>query len=90
MADAGLVHIAGLDIQIGDHLRQRCAWCGAVLVDYDLTRIAAPVGQDPRPATWTAGELVAVDGNAKWIVPHQQGDRIPANACGVLDAEVTR
>lgn len=84
-----VVHIAGLDVQIGTQLRQRCAWCGAVLFDYALDRIAVPEGQDPRPATWTVGALIEVDGNAKWAVPHNDGDQLPANACAALDHDVT-
>ena len=85
----GVVHFAGLDIQVGQHLRQRCAWCGAVLLDYDLTRIAVPTGQDPRPSTWTVGTLVQVDGNISCEVPHEDGQQIPTNSCGQLPADVT-
>jgi hypothetical protein len=84
-----ITHIAGLDIQVGPHLRQRCAWCGAVLVDYDLTLTAAPEGQDPRPATWPVGRLVAVDGPAMWTVEHADGDRLPDGACAGLDPHAT-
>lgn len=85
----GVVHIAGSDVQVGDQLRQRCAWCGAVLLDYDLGRIAVPEGEDPRPGTWPVGALVEVDGNASWIREHVDGEQLPANACGQLDHEVT-
>lgn len=85
----GVVHIAGLETQVGGHLRQRCAWCGALLVDYALDRVAVPAGQDPRPATWPAGGLVEVDGNISIVVPHEDGQQLPANACGQLDPEAT-
>jgi hypothetical protein len=85
-----LVHIAGPDIQIGPLLRQRCAWCGAVLLDYDLTRMAVLAGQDPRPATWPPGELIAVDGPTSWYVAHEDGDELPAGACARLDPAVTK
>lgn len=88
MSDS-VVHIAGPDIQVGAQLRQRCAWCGAVLIDYDLNRIAVPEGQDPRPSTWPVGELIEVDGPASWVVEHTDGDQLPPNACGQLDHEVT-
>lgn len=39
-----VTHIAGLDVQVGRYLRQRCAWCGAMLSDYDLARVAVPEG----------------------------------------------
>ena len=86
---AGVVHIAGLEVQVGAQLRQRCGWCGTMLVDYALDRIAVPVGQDPRPATWPAGGLVEVDGNCSVVLPHEDGQQLPANACGQLDHEVT-
>lgn len=85
-----LIHIAGRDVQVGPYLRQRCGWCGAVLLDYDLDRIAVPVGTDPRPATWPPGDLVAVDGNASYVVEHVDGDDVPAGSCALLDPAVTR
>jgi hypothetical protein len=86
---SAVIHIAGPDIQVGSQLRQRCAWCGAVLIDQDLERVAVPVGQDPRPATWPAGELIAVDGNLSYVVEHEDGARLPDGACGQLDPAVT-
>lgn len=36
-----VTHIAGMDITIaGRRLRQRCAWCGAILIDSDLANVA--------------------------------------------------
>lgn len=81
-----IIHIAGPAITIDNQQRQRCAWCGAVLLEYDLYNIAVPVGQDPRPATWPVGELVASSGNAAWIVERKAGDRLPEGACGRLPA----
>lgn len=86
---SGIVHIAGYQVRVNQLLRQRCAWCTVVLIDYDLDRVAVPVGQDPTPATWPPGELVEVDGNASWIVPHEDGQQLPAQACANLDAAVT-
>lgn len=88
----GIVHIAGPEIQIGQQLRQRCAWCGAVLIDYDLTRVAmlcAGPGPDDRPGTWPVGALIEVDGNAAQVLDHVDGDPLPAHACGQIDHEVT-
>lgn len=84
-----LVHIAGEVVEVNARLRQRCAWCGAVLIDYDLTRIAVPEGTDPRPATWLVGCLVGVDGPMKFSVEYEDGQPLPDEACAVLDAEVT-
>jgi hypothetical protein len=85
-----VIHIAGPDITIGPHVRQRCAWCGALLIDYNLDRVAIPVGQDPLLGLWGGGDLIAVDGNAKWVVQHADGDPLPAGACGLIDPEATR
>lgn len=72
-----VIHIAGLDIQVGRCLRQRCGWCGAALIDYALNRIAVAIpedGSDPGgPATWRTGALVAVDGGASYAVAHEDG-----------------
>lgn len=84
-----VVHIAGPDIQVGAQLRQRCAWCGAVLFDYALDRIAVPEGEDPRPGTWPVGELVEVDGPAGWVRAHVDGEPLPPNACAQIDHDVT-
>lgn len=84
-----VTHVAGLDVQVGRFLRQRCAWCGAVLSDYDLARVAVPEGQDLRPAMWTVGALVAIDGAAAWVVEHEDGAELPAGACAQLDPAVT-
>lgn len=74
-----ITHIAGQHITIDDrYLRQRCAWCGAILLDYDLERVAAPIGQEGPPATWPAGALVTVDGGASWTV---EVERLPDDSC---------
>jgi len=84
-----ITHIAGAQVRVGSGLRQRCSWCGAMLCDYDLERIAVPVGQDPTPAMWETGRLVTVDGSASWLLEHEDGDEIPADACARLDDAVT-
>lgn len=85
-----VVHIAGREVQIGALLRQRCSWCGALLIDYDISRIAVPVGQDLYPGTWAVGGLVGVLGNAQYAVAHNDGDCLPSTCCGSLDPEVSR
>jgi hypothetical protein len=83
-----VIHIAGNDVQVNAQLRQRCAWCGALLIDYNLERVSVPEGTDPRPATWPIGGLVAVDGGLSYVVEHEDGP-LPDGACGTLDPEVT-
>lgn len=59
-----VTHIAGEHVVISDrYMRQRCAWCGDVLLEYDLARVAVPVGQPGLPATWSVGSVVRVEGN---------------------------
>lgn len=82
---APVTHIAGAQVQVGSHLRQRCSWCGAILGDYDLTRIAVPEGQDPRPGMWETGKLVRVDGPVSWIVEHEEGADLPGDACATAE-----
>lgn len=38
-----VTHLAGPLIRFGTHQRQRCSWCGYVLIDDDLTRVNAPI-----------------------------------------------
>jgi hypothetical protein len=82
------VHMAGADIQIDSVIRQRCAWCGTLLIEYDLNRIAVIDGQ--ALVTWTVGALVVVDGGMSWIDESAQAHDLPANSCAFLDVEVTR
>lgn len=87
-----MTHVAGLVIHIGPLMRQRCAWCGAVLIDYNLSRIAVacPDGEAPSaPATWEVGALIVVDGNASYLAKDQGDEKLPDDACALLDPEVT-
>lgn len=87
---SGITHIAGLRIETGRGLvRQRCAWCGAVLVDEDLTRVAFEADDpDKTIATWQPGAQVHVDGDASWV--HAEEAQLPDDSCAVLDPDVTR
>ena len=39
-------HVASNDVSVSDRwVRQRCVWCGLLLVDVDVTRIAMPIEQ---------------------------------------------
>lgn len=96
-----VIHIVGVDIEVGPYLRQRCSWCGALLLDYDLslTAMVIPAGKtedqarddgDLKPATWPIGDLLAVDGSLQYTVPHVDGARLPETCCAMLDPSVTR
>lgn len=74
-----VVHIAGMVCQIGPLMRQRCAWCGEVLIDYDLSRMAST--GDFEIHGWAPGALVEVEGNCSMVLQHQDGTRLPDHAC---------
>lgn len=78
-----ITHIAGVNVTVAtggtELLRQRCGWCGETLLEYNLARVAAPVGQEGPPATWPAGVLVTVDGNMSTVPDDSEG--LPADAC---------
>ncbi len=85
-----VTHIAGSEVQVGSHLRQRCAWCGVVLADYDLECIAVPEGQDPRPAMRAQGALVRRDGCAWFVVEHEEGADLPDDSCAVAEIDAAK
>lgn len=89
---ATVTHIAANEVTIGaNRLRQRCAWCGAVLLDYDLERVGVAVEPGEvaeSPAVWPMGRLVRVFGGQSYVLP--DANELPDDACASLDDEVTR
>lgn len=85
-----IIHIAGNHVTVNQHLRQRCAWCGAALIDQDLASVMVPTDQPGPYPTWPVGELVAKDGGMSYTVEHKDGDQLPAEACARLPLAVTR
>lgn len=100
------VHVAGVALTFGPYLRQRCAWCGATLIDLDVSQLAfsIPEGKteeqaradgDFTPATWEITALIAIDGHATYVVdpiPSDTGEgfTVPDDCCMRLDPAVTR
>jgi hypothetical protein len=94
-----VVHLAGTALTMhGTHVRQRCAWCGYVLIDQDLTRVAVAVepGQEPGPyPTWEAGAFVAVFDTGGFAgyriieVESPEDSRVPDGSCMLLPPEMT-
>ena len=81
-----IIHIAGIEIQIGSQLRQCCGWCGSILIDEDLERTMVTVDDESRRVpTWATGALVAEQGYAQWEVEHEDGANLPAEACGMIE-----
>lgn len=87
-----VVHIAAPALHVfGIYLRQRCAWCGVVLLEYDLRRMAFQVDPTlpgvppPLPATWAVMGLVRVDGHMSAEIenpPEVDGDiQLPTDCC---------
>lgn len=86
----GVTHIAGGCIVICNrYMRQRCEWCGIVLIEYDLQNVAVHSPDDPNPSTlpahWRVGGMVRVDGNMSAEVenpPVVDGDvQLPPDSC---------
>jgi hypothetical protein len=86
-----IVHIAAQPVVIGSHHRQRCAWCGAVIDDIYLGRLAPEIADaDFTIPTWPIGELIGVDGAATYVIDHEDGADVPPTSCAALDPEITR
>jgi hypothetical protein len=79
-----IIHFAGPTLRIGSVVRQRCLWCGALIEELDLDRIA--VADDPAAdggglftARWRG--LVGVDGAARFAVDDPPDGKVPDRAC---------
>lgn len=62
-------HIAGNPVQVRNEIVQRCMWCGVVLAEKNVTRVAVAIGPDVDSVDlvlgvrfWVVGHLVEVDG----------------------------
>ena len=78
-----ITHVAGMDVTWngGRYLRQRCAWCGAILIDIDLFATSGVAGRATRYPRWAAGALVTMDGAmASTVLPGADG-AVPEDAC---------
>lgn len=40
--DGGLIHHVGSTLRIGPLIRERCSWCGALVYEIDVSKIAVP------------------------------------------------
>ena len=82
-----VVHIAGACVNLfGRYMRQRCEWCGIVLMEYDLQMVAVPVDQPGPPGNWEPGSLVRIDGNMSVAIDNPQMlaedvMQLPPDAC---------
>lgn len=97
MSEPGMTHIAGQPVKLqGRYLRQRCSWCGAILIDVDLQNLGVHIPgeaigiEEPEAfvyPVWNPGELVTLDGTASYTLGNVS--ELPDNCCAVLSPEVT-
>lgn len=87
-------HLAGpVTTWQGRWMRQRCAWCGVVLLDYDLERTASLDGEPP--ASWPDGALVVTSGAMSQVVEPRRSVEDPEvlippdDCCMRLDPAIT-
>lgn len=90
-------HVPGVAITFGGrHVRQRCAWCGTVLIDEDLTRIGIidDDGSGEFP-TWSTEGLVRVTTRPGSPTLYESVDlqgenpKVPPDCCMCLPPELT-
>jgi hypothetical protein len=86
---SGMVHLAGLVIQVDKHMRQRCSWCGVILCDYALDRVMVPSVMLGPPATWEVDAFVLVEGPMSMVIEREE-NKLPEGSCALLDPAVTR
>lgn len=99
-----IVHWVGPVTHIATRVRQRCMWCGAALIDVDLTTImvAIPPGKTEdeareegslEMATWEPGSWIAVDRGVtsveRTVEEDQTHNETPEHSCARLDFEIT-
>lgn len=75
-----MIHLIGAPVHVDSQLRQRCAWCGAAVIDQDLARtmVLEDSGPEkkklgkPRDAetypTWEPGSFVYHSGGLSYTV----------------------
>lgn len=99
-----VVHWVGPVTHIATRVRQRCMWCGAALIDVNLSdvMIAIPPGKTEEEAredgsfvlgTWEPGSWISVDGPVtsveRTVEEDQEHNETPEHSCARLDFDVT-
>jgi hypothetical protein len=80
---SNVIHIAGLGLIVGGRFaRQRCAWCGEILVEEDATLIAS-TDPGPRDPCWPINSLVRVRKEDGFVAYERidQSDFLPVDCC---------
>lgn len=85
---AEIVHLAGPQIEYDGVQRQRCCWCGAVIEEKPLERMAVAIqpgesaehaAEGLRRARWEG--WVAIDGGMRWAVDEPADAKAPERSC---------
>lgn len=80
-----MIHIVGFPVQVGHHFVQRCAWCGEVIEDVDLSLVAISPNADGSTGSgwmpWPIGELIDICEGSRSVIAHKDGDPIPIGCC---------
>jgi hypothetical protein len=75
------IHIVGNGVMVGTVSRQRCAWCGFLLMDDDWAAMATGPGSSAAPHWWPDGELIEVGDNWKSVIQHPKSEPLPPACC---------
>jgi len=80
--EPAVVHVAGAWIHFGGWLRQRCAWCGALILNLE---------NGATVAGWPPGHLVAFGlDQSSWDLGHVELAPVPPpRCCLALDPAIT-
>lgn len=94
MASDPITHIAGLNLQTGSWVRQRCAWCGVIITEVDLARLGPEqsykIVEIGRPVQVTIGAFMTTLQMVEQESVEGGGFKLPENACMKLPPELTR
>jgi hypothetical protein len=66
-------------------MRQRCGWCGEILLDYDMDRTMVPGCDGDPPASWPIGSIVMVEEKTIYYVMNVP--RLPAECCASVETK---
>jgi hypothetical protein len=89
-----MIHIAGIALVFENrYMRQRCGWCGTVLIDEDMTLVAVVQGTEQVGVPfWEPYALIEVDGGMSSVIEptiEAESMKMPEASCMKLDPAIT-
>lgn len=66
-------------------MRQRCGWCGEILLDYDMDRLMVLEGDTSPPPSWPIGSIVMVEEKTLYYVMNVP--RLPNECCAFIETK---